>query len=212
MRCEPLTFHAFDLMEYNGMDTLKLGLTGTQDLPDHGLAQAGVLLTEMRMKNLEVEEVHSGGCFGWDTFAGFQCVLLWPQAVHHIWLPLKTDKLSYWWKHRLPWGVEPVLHVTRDYPGYRERNAEIVDRSTHLFCGPRLDEESQRRSGTWMTVRMGRKAGLPLLFLQSGASEREMKLWDEPGVNGKGWPMVTHFEALLVHQEEPESSGEHAGV
>lgn len=46
---------------------------------------------------------------------------------------------------------------------YRDRNQRIVDYSNVLIAFPAYKEEhpKSRRSGTWMTVRMARKQGVP---------------------------------------------------
>lgn len=45
---------------------------------------------------------------------------------------------------------------------YRNRNQRIVDLADTLVAVPEDDELHNSRSGTWMTIRMGRRKGIPV--------------------------------------------------
>jgi NAD(P)-dependent dehydrogenase (short-subunit alcohol dehydrogenase family) len=49
---------------------------------------------------------------------------------------------------------------------YRDRNQAIVDRSQALLAFPQLhgDDQRSRRSGTWQTIRIARKAVIPVVI------------------------------------------------
>lgn len=127
-----------------------LGITGTRTAPTpeqlRALAQAVV----------GAHEVHHGDCVGADRFAHYAALAVrharsfWPRIVIH------PPKVAAYRAFCLDAdAVEPERH-------YRERNAQIVQRAGRLFALPSDYEKRAPRSGTWMTVRMARRHGVPV--------------------------------------------------
>lgn len=57
------------------------------------------------------------------------------------------------------WRSAPEIRRERTY---RARNIDIVVDSDHLWAFPSGVESAQPRSGTWMTVRIARRMGVPV--------------------------------------------------
>jgi hypothetical protein len=92
--------------------------------------------------------MHNGDCVGSDDFAG----RLWKETFgHRIHLhpPIISTKRAF-----LPCDLD---EIPKDY---RERNQDIVNASELLVATPKEMHE-ELRSGTWMTIRMARRRGIP---------------------------------------------------
>lgn len=103
----------------------------------------------------------TGGCFGWDAFAGRFLADTWPDKEHWVIVPANLSQVDAWW---LEPGYEFVRVVYMPMgTDYRDRNTVIVERSVELhFCAERPEADGKsKRSGTWMTVRIARKADIP---------------------------------------------------
>lgn len=98
--------------------------------------------------------LHHGCCTGWDEDAVRITQNDRLPLLIHGHQPDKEDHLS---KLAIAWSN--VLYTPQPY---RDRNQDITDASHLMFAGPQYPETHPRsqRSGTWMTVRMGRNAGL----------------------------------------------------
>lgn len=59
---------------------------------------------------------------------------------------------------------DEIVEITDGPDGYKRRNQEIVNRSDVLLAFPMYPENHplSRRSGTWQTIRMARRAGIPV--------------------------------------------------
>jgi len=105
-------------------------------------------------------EVTTGGCIGIDFFVANWCHRH-AVTIHTVFPPdlSKVDPDS-----------SKVCNTSEDIPclrpgdvsGYKRRNQRIVDLSNRLIAFPmyREDHAQSRRSGTWQTIRMGRRAGI----------------------------------------------------
>jgi hypothetical protein len=125
----------------------------------------------------------TGGARGGDSLIG---QWLWenvPAAKHIILLPTKKNELDQWWEGKK--GVFPIK--PNNLTSYRDRNRAIVSRAEELYAFPAYyeDHPQSQRSGTWQTVRMGRrkrlgaKTHIPVhIFVQGGDS------WTETEFNG----------------------------
>lgn len=129
------------------------GFTGTQQTLPVAQAEAlgGVL------GGLEHDGyiwMHNGDCIGADAFAA----KLWRELGGHIWLhpPGISTKRAFFLLNMSDRSENPKP--------YRERNQDIVDSGELLVACPKEMWE-ELRSGTWMTVRMARKKGLPIIFV-----------------------------------------------
>jgi hypothetical protein len=99
----------------------------------------------------------TGACRGLDTIIGEYCAEKFPDRHQLVIVPANTTQVDRWW---LPFGsAVTVIHMP---PGttYKDRNQSIVDNSGRLVGFPigAEDDPRQRRSGTWQTIRMGRRA------------------------------------------------------
>jgi len=130
------------------------GMTGTRKLEpgDHGPVADAI----DRLNNPGVLVV--GGCVGADTYAA---QVAWQRGMWvHVVLPANSKLIDpQWYRYANSFEQMP------DGSDYRARNQRIVDLATAAMVAfPDRAEQhgSQRRSGTWMTVRLSRKAGLPV--------------------------------------------------
>lgn len=73
------------------------------------------------------------------------------------------------YRARLTFRLSDILHPEKPY---LERNRDIVDACEVLIAAPGEDEE-QLRSGTWSTVRYGRKAGRCIIIVRPDGSVSE---------------------------------------
>ncbi len=104
-----------------------------------------------------------GDCVGSDEEAHFIAMDL--GYIVHVWPPDDSSRRAFTTGH--------FIHAARPY---RVRNQSIVMMSGILVATPTGPEEAedQRRSGTWMTVRMARKRGIQIyIVLPDGTIERE---------------------------------------
>lgn len=101
---------------------------------------------------------HHGDCVGSDVFGAEVARALGYQLVAH---PPSDPRLRAY----IP------SHITHPPLPYAQRNGNIVARSTALVGLPRWPEHDVRskRSGTWQTIRMARRAKLPLYVWEATA-------------------------------------------
>jgi hypothetical protein len=115
------------------------------------------------LADLDADGYVTGGCVGGDAFIARTLVRLYPQARHIVVVPADRSRVEYWWLHCKPVDHLQVILMS---PGtsHRDRNVDIVERSSRLITFPLFTETDllSRRSGTWQTVRLARRAGLPV--------------------------------------------------
>ena len=139
-----------------------IGITGTRQLNDTGRQQIVLALLAL---NPDTDSVVCGGCVGADAFAGQVAKLMGIPVF--VALPSDDSQVdTSWVRYAETWRV---------IGPYKERNQHIVNISDGVWAFPNLPEKQEPRSGTWMTVRMARRAKkLALLKLQhpkTGRSE-----------------------------------------
>lgn len=102
----------------------------------------------------------SGACVGWDAVFGSTMALTYPDKEHVVVVPADQSRVETWW-HAFDPGLVKVVYMDDD-TSYRDRNTEIVRLSSQLFYCADYPEDhpKSQRSGTWMTVRIARKAGM----------------------------------------------------
>lgn len=119
---------------------MKTGFTGTQE---------GMTINQARMLWIRIrddEEFHHGCCIGADEAAHFIAKSLGIRVVGHP--PTNERKMSNASRDSCD-EIRPALD-------YLDRNKEIVNETDRLEACPKSTFE-EWRSGTWSTIRWGRK-------------------------------------------------------
>lgn len=126
-----------------------LGFTGTREGMDRSQADQFTRL----ILDLRPSEFHFGDCVGADAgaFGLIRAHLPECKTVAH---PPTTDTMRAWC------DADIVLHPEL----YAVRNEYIANACHHLAAAP-LEPHEVLRSGTWMTVRMARRRGIPVHLL-----------------------------------------------
>jgi len=143
--------------------TLHVGFSGTQDgMTPIQRATVSVVLMEAVLGNAGFPVVlHHGDCIGADEEAHELAGGM--EIDRHAHPPDKDVKRAF-----------TVAEFSEPPKPYRVRNQDIVDVTKQLVAAPSGAEADQPRSGTWMTVRMARRAGLTVTIVTaSGVIHRE---------------------------------------
>lgn len=134
---------------------MTLGFTGTSRLVPLAQREAlARLVLELAPKYVDCTH---GGCVGADDlFDELACAhTSWHRWIYPSDIPSMRSQAALCrepWR-ATPWAPRPPL----------VRNGLIVERSVALVACPRGHE--MRRSGTWSTVRLARKRGLPVTIV-----------------------------------------------
>jgi hypothetical protein len=122
---------------------MKLGFTGTSHCP---LTIRQRILFRNLICRLRPTEFHHGDCIHADAEAHEIVRVELPDCAIHIHPPINPGKRAF-------------LIGDKVYPKkeYRIRNIDIIQQSDELAATPKAMLE-ERRSGTWMTIRLARKA------------------------------------------------------
>lgn len=144
------------------------GFTGTRFVNGHGGA-IGRLLTGVGA----YDEYVTGACVGFDAVAGMAMAIRYPLALHRVLVPVDEDQVRRWWDDPPFKGASNIIvHKMPHGTDFKDRNQAIVDLSTELtYCAAFPEEHGKSlRSGTWQTIRMARRAGIPVdgIELQEG--------------------------------------------
>ena len=131
--------------------------TGTRYLRPAHAQRVGAVLAAVT-----ADRYVTGAAIGLDAFAGKVWALHHPQAAHVVLLPSDRGRVDTWWV-RPPFaasGVE-LIEVRGDYA---DRNCALVRAADLLIAFPQHAEyhPASRRSGTWQTIRMARRRGIPV--------------------------------------------------
>lgn len=122
--------------------SLIIGITGTR----HGMSPAQKLRLEEYLEEVDVVELHHGGCVGADHDAHLMALEKFIRVVVHPPTDLKLaahDTLT-------PSDMVTVLPAK----DYHSRDRDIVDVSNVLLGFP--DRPERPHSGTWYTIRYAR--------------------------------------------------------
>jgi hypothetical protein len=125
------------------------GVTGSREKP------TGVQVRNCRqwIEDNKPQELHHGGCVGADEAVAQIGACHTPKCVCHP--PLERSLASQY-------AIQISDQCLPDKP-YEDRNQDIVNICDILLAMPKTMKEEQR-SGTWMTVRMARRAKKPIVF------------------------------------------------
>ena len=141
-----------------------LGTTGTRNIAqnDEPLYVERLTNPEMLFWLSNFDAFVSGACTGWDAVWGSTMRLTFPDKLHFVIVPANRSQIEPWWE-AFDLGTVHLILMAKD-TDYRARNEKIVEMSTHLYyCADYPEDHGKsRRSGTWMTVRIARKAGIPV--------------------------------------------------
>ena len=137
-------------------DHSMVGFTGTQDL-----RRCEWAVIEAIIDNLPADaRVVTGGCIGVDAAAA-QAAKARGLYVHTV-LPAKFEKVDPYWQS---WcDTFEMVPASKDGHPYRPRNVRLVAWSKVLYVVAAYAEQHPRsiRSGTWMTARIAKRAGVPI--------------------------------------------------
>lgn len=131
---------------------LAISFTASRDLDEPG---QGVILNVLATLPPAGRYI-TGAAVGGDTFIGRSLYEQYPDGWHTVIVPADRSRVDPWWESC------PGVEVLEMLPGttYADRNEVLVDLGT-MVCGfPAYPEDDRRsrRSGTWQTIRMGRRA------------------------------------------------------
>lgn len=146
------------------MTPFDFAVTGSRRGPtDRQAAALGDLLARLSARHESVVFRH-GACKGVDALAAYMVRELWGRAVRIVALP-QGDAGEAWVDDE---ALRLSDEVAAPVPA-RERNAEIAgvlrDLLVALPAGDETDPD-QRRSGTWMAIRMRRQTARPLALVR----------------------------------------------
>lgn len=139
-----------------------VGWTGSRDLTDAMRAAIDTYLDYLATRyraTRDVKVVH-GGCLGVDEYVSKSASA---RGIPQVTIfPSNMSQAATACRYRSQEVVQMPEGST-----YRQRNEAIVKLATTLVAVPRFAEDHprMRRSGTWMTIRIARRRGVPLEVL-----------------------------------------------
>lgn len=132
---------------------MRVGFTGTRRLDEKGKKLVEELIASMT----EDDELVVGACVGADIYAA-QCAIASGHPVHAVVPAIRKLVAPDWPKY------STSFELMRPDTSYRERNAKIVSLSRRIIAVAEYPEQHDKsiRSGTWQTVRIGRRWHKPV--------------------------------------------------
>jgi NADH:ubiquinone oxidoreductase subunit len=130
-----------------------VGFSGTRRLPTTAYERVGAIVATLP----EGTRVVQGACIGVDSYVAWAAKR---RGLHvHAVVPADRSRVPPDWRdwcdtfEEMPAGTD-----------YRSRNARIAGQIDRLIAIPDAAEDApqSRRSGTWMTVRIARRIGIPV--------------------------------------------------
>ena len=128
---------------------MHLGISGTKK----GMKEAQFdVIKEFIQEDNSITHLHEGDCVGVDN----QVTLMYNDLRPEVWIvrhpPRKTAYQAF-----------GPYDETREPKDYLVRDQDNVNESDYLWACP--DGAERVRSGTWATVRMARKKGIPITIV-----------------------------------------------
>lgn len=117
------------------------------------------------LKKLERSQFVYGGCIGADEAIALWLTNFGPAGSRHrVILPANRAAVAEWWKYPNAADPFPLVEYMPAGSTFKDRNQAIVNISDELVGFPEYPEDhpKSRRSGTWQTIRMGRKKSIPV--------------------------------------------------
>lgn len=132
---------------------MKLGITGTRDLPNGAYNVIYNRLIDLQDES--IEEFTCGGAKGVDQVAAGFATAIFPNALMRLVLPKEYDGE---WVDEID-SISVIDEII--YTGLPPllRNHVILDHTDHLEAFPKTSKE-ERRSGTWATIRYARQRNI----------------------------------------------------
>lgn len=138
---------------------ITLGTTGTRHIANEDKPRFVQYLLDNDAYFSMFDMYVSGACIGWDAVFGRTMAETYSDQEHVVIVPADQSRVDAWWEDI---DVPVTVINMPEKTSYRDRNLEIVKFSNVLFYCADYPEANPRslRSGTWMTVRLARNAGL----------------------------------------------------
>jgi len=133
---------------YESLFDMPVGFTGNQQ----GMTPQQISALTQTLKKLGATAFHHGDCIGSDNEAHTVAQGLNIPVILHP--PINASKRA--------WSKGAVEE--RDEKEYLARNQDIINETKALIGTPRGFKEVQR-SGTWSTIRRGKKTGKPVYII-----------------------------------------------
>lgn len=154
-----------------------LGTTGSRyGLPDaqhFGFTNAIMVIASVWFSALGKQNstfhLHHGCATGADSAAHYSVRLLTNTVIHGHPGVNHRGEAAY----RMPYTEYNIMHPEKPYLA---RNADIVSFANALVAAPQYEETHPKsaHSGTWQTIRLARKASIPILIVwPDGRTERD---------------------------------------
>lgn len=137
-----------------------VSFTAARDMDE--AARQGVVTSVLMVHVPLADRYVTGACVGGDAFIGWWLFDRYPQSEHAVVVPADRSRVNDWWVSASFTSGRPVTVIEMP-PGttYADRNARLVAEGNAVFGFPAYPENDprSRRSGTWQTIRLAKKAG-----------------------------------------------------
>lgn len=147
---------------------MRLGFTGTREVPDELVDDVKRFVSSCARG---YDEFTTGACVGFDAIAAWRLAATRPEATHRLVVPANRSQVDM---DLVRAFTQRMLHPSREFSGtyivefmpegtsYKQRNERIVSYADGMCAvvGYPEDHGKSRRSGSWQTIRIARRAGI----------------------------------------------------